>query len=250
MTQTLRIRIYAPLFALLLAPGWVPAQTVETVDAQIPALQAESRDDNWWMPRHQQKLEESRSADRVDLVMIGDSITHGWENAGKSLWDEFYAPRHALNLGYSGDRTEHVLWRLRNGEVDGISPKLAVIMIGTNNTGHRQDPPKETAAGIQAIVSELKTRLPDTKILLLAVFPRDANPDGDMRVINDDINKLLKQFADGDKIHFLDINHVFLNDDGSLPRDIMPDFLHPNPTGYRKWAEAMEPTLRTLLGEE
>jgi beta-glucosidase len=247
MIKTFGIRFTVPLLALACMPGAAPAQPVAT---EIPALRAESRDDNWWMPRHQQKLEELRAADRVDVVMIGDSITHGWENAGKALWDEFYAPRHALNLGYSGDRTEHVLWRLRNGEVDGISPKLAVIMIGTNNTGHRKDPAEESAAGIQAILTELRTRLPAMKILLLAVFPRDAQPDGELRVINDELNRRLKELADGEKVNFLDINHVFLNEDGSLPRDIMPDFLHPNATGYRKWAEAMEPTIRTLLGEK
>lgn len=86
---------------------------------------------DWWMPRHQAVLDRV-SQGNVDLLMIGDSITHGWENSGKAVWDQYYAPRNAANLGFGGDRTEHVLWRLQNGEVDNIDPKLAVLMIGTN----------------------------------------------------------------------------------------------------------------------
>ena len=97
------------------------------------------------------------------------------------MWTKYYADRNALNLGFSGDRTENVLWRLQNGEIDGIAPKLAVIMIGTNNTGHRSDPPEQIAAGVQAILSELQQRLPDTKVLLLAIFPRGADKDDPMR---------------------------------------------------------------------
>lgn len=242
-------RWFAPVFAAAVLTSAADPALAQTAQAEIAALRAESRSDNWWMPRHQEKLAAIRDADQVDLVMIGDSITHGWENPGKALWEEFYAPRHAVNLGYSGDRTEHVLWRLRHGEVDGIAPKAAVLMIGTNNTGHRQDPPAETAAGIEAILDELKTRLPNTHILLLAIFPRDHEPDGELRQINDAINQRIAKLATDDRVTFLDINDVFLAEDGTLPKEIMPDFLHPNPAGYRKWAEAMEPTLRSLMGE-
>ena len=89
----------------------------------------------WWKARHEMKLKAAKGAD-VDLLFIGDSITHGWENKGRELWAKYYAPRNAFNIGYSGDRTQHVLWRLENGEMKGMKPKVAVIMIGTNNTGH------------------------------------------------------------------------------------------------------------------
>jgi beta-glucosidase len=107
--------------------------------------------------------------------VIGDSITQGWADEGGRIWDAYYGRRRAVNLGFNGDRTEHVLWRLDHGEVEGIAPKLAVVMIGTNNTGVRHDPPEETAAGIQAILAILRTRLPGTKILLLDVFPRSPS---------------------------------------------------------------------------
>ena len=120
------------------------------------AVTPENRPDKWWSDRHAEKLKQLKSQESVDLLMIGDSITHGWEGRGKQVWAEFYAKRNAFNIGYGGDRTEHVIWRLQHGEVEGISPKLAVIMIGTNNTGHRQDPPEQTAAGIKKILAELK----------------------------------------------------------------------------------------------
>src|SRR5690606_33292921 len=135
-----------------------------------------------------------------DLVFIGDSITQGWEGHGKEVWEKYYGHRNALNLGYSGDRTEHVLWRLMNGELENVDPKLFVLMIGTNNTGHRQDPPEKTADGIKLILELLQDRKPDAKILFLSVFPRDEKPDGRLRRINDAINARIKDFADGENI--------------------------------------------------
>ncbi|MFT5525555.1 MAG: lysophospholipase L1-like esterase, partial [Pirellulaceae bacterium] len=132
---------------------------------------------------------------------------------------------------------------------DGISPKAAVIMIGTNNTGHRQDPPEQTAAGIKAIIADLRKRLPETKLLLLAVFPRDATKEGKLRQINDGINELISKYGDDKHVFFLNINDTFLDDDGNLPKEVMPDLLHPRQKGYAMWAEAIEPTLKKLLGE-
>lgn len=203
---------------------------------------------DWWEPRHQQVLKRIAEGE-VDLLMIGDSITHGWENEGKPVWDEYYAKRNAVNLGFSGDRTENVLWRLEHGEIDGISPKLAVLMIGTNNTGHRLQPAQYTAQGIAKIVETLRTKLPETKVLVLGVFPRDAKPDAPMRLINRDINKRIEKLADGKNVFFLDIGDTFLNDDGVLTREVAPDLLHLNTDSYRLWAQAMEPTLKKLLGE-
>ena len=142
-----------------------------------------------------------------------------------------------------------MIWRLQHGEIDGIAPKLAVIMIGTNNTGHRQDPPEQTAAGIKKILEVLKKKLPRTRVLLLAVFPRGATSDDKLRKINDGINKSIQGFADGKRVHFLNINTTFLDDDGKLPKSVMPDLLHPNEKGYRMWAAAQEPTIKKLLAE-
>ncbi|MEM9940700.1 MAG: GDSL-type esterase/lipase family protein [Planctomycetota bacterium] len=215
----------------------------------IPEIQTAKWAVNWWMPRHEAKLWERKLMEEVDLLMIGDSITHGWERKGKKTWDQYYANRNALNLGFSGDRTEHVLWRFQNGALDDINPKLAVIMIGTNNTGHRMDAPELIAEGVRRVVDELKLRLPETKVLLLGVFPRDAQADGKMRQNNDAVNQILKGYADNKNIWYLDIGDQFLDEEQVLPKSIMPDLLHPNEKGYAIWAEAMEPMMVQLLNE-
>lgn len=202
----------------------------------------------WWEPRHQEKLKRIQQGN-VDLLMIGDSITHSWENHGKKVWEKYYTHRKAVGLGFSGDRTENVIWRLQNGEVDGISPKLAILMIGTNNTGHRMDSPEDIALGIEHILSELQKRLPETKILLLGIFPRGAKANDKMRVNNDLTNARIKNFADGERVFYLNINHKFLDAKGNLSKDVMPDLLHPHAKGYKIWAEAMEPMVADLMGE-
>ena len=216
-----------------------------------PSPQEESWALDWWMPRHNDKLAEIQrrraAGQRTGLVFIGDSITHGWENDGKAVWERLYQPHNALNLGYGGDRTENVLWRLQHGEVDGIDPRVAVMMIGTNNTGHRHEDAALTVAGIKRDIAELKKRLPRTRILLLAVFPRDESPNGKLRLINEKINAVLPQLADGKKVFFLNINKAFLQPDGTLSKDIMPDLLHPNAKGYQLWADAMQPELDRLM---
>jgi len=223
--------------------------------AEVPALHPEVQTatwaQSWWMPRHEEKLAEARQLkDKIQLLFLGDSITQAWEKRGREVWDTYYQRRQAFNLGFSGDRTEQVLWRLQHGEVEGLSPKLVVLMIGTNNTGHRQDPAEQTVAGIRAILGELKTRLPKSKVLLLSVFPRGATPEDPLRKLNTEINSQIAKLSDNRRVFTLDINAIFLEKDGSLPRSIMPDLLHPNALGYRMWARAMEPKLRELLGEK
>ncbi len=201
----------------------------------------------WWMPRHQSKLAEKSNLDACQLVWIGDSITHGWDNTGKEIWDAKYAKYQPLNLGFSGDRTEQVLWRLNHGAVDGISPKVAVIMIGTNNAGHRTDPANETAAGVEAIIKELRTRLPKSKLLLLGIFPRGANSDDPLRKLNRITNELISKLGDNKQVYFFDIGEKFLNADGTMPTDIMPDLLHPNKKGYEIWSESIDKKLQELM---
>ena len=206
---------------------------------------------DWWIPRHEEKLARIRelaAAHRpVDLVFIGDSITHNWEKDGQAVWARHYAKYNALDLGFGGDHTENVLWRLQHGEIDGIRPKVAVVMIGTNNTGDRLEDPRSTAAGIRRILDEIRRRQPDTRILLLAVFPRDEQPTGAARRLNDRVNAIISGYADGEHVFFLDITRQLTNADGTLSRDVMPDLLHPNEKGYGIWADRMEPTLLQLL---
>ncbi|WP_193211749.1 sulfatase/phosphatase domain-containing protein [Luteolibacter marinus] len=203
--------------------------------------------EDWWKKRHEAKVPLAKKGGH-DLVFIGDSITQGWEGHGKATWEKYYGKRNALNLGYSGDRTEHVLWRLMNGELENVDPKLFVMMIGTNNTGHRQDPAEQTADGIKLILDLLRDRKPDAKILLLSIFPRDEKPDGKLRQLNNAINARIKEYADGDMIHWLDVSGTFLTADGILPKETMPDFLHPQTAGYDMWAKSIEAKVAELTG--
>ena len=216
-------------------------------------------DQDWWVPRHQAVVERVKQGN-VDLLMIGDSITHVWEITGKQVWDKYYAPRNAVNMGFGGDSTQHVLWRLQNGEIENIKPKLAVIMIGTNNSNGQDFTSEQIADGIKAIVCQLRTKLPETKILILAIFPRADNEQikdkksgaatNPQWAKNNKTSKLASKLADNKTIFYLDINKKLLNKKGILTREIMPDLLHPNEKGYQIWAEAMEPTIVKLMGEK
>jgi lysophospholipase L1-like esterase len=216
-----------------------------------PAPLEESWSLDWWMPRHQEKLAEiarrRAAGEPTGIVFIGDSITHNWEKEQAGLWQQLYGKYHPLNLGYGGDRTENVLWRLQHGEVDGIAPKVAVLMIGTNNTGLRHDDPDVTVAGIQRVIDALRRRLPATRVLLLAIFPRGPDADDGLRRANERVNAMLPAMADGKHVVFLNLTAAFLAPGGTLSRDIMPDLLHPNTEGYRRWARAMQPTLERLM---
>lgn len=214
-----------------------------TPQTAVPVPQTEF----WWTDRHARTLARIRQGD-IDLLLIGDSITQGWADEGRRVWHSYYGSRRAANLGFSGDRTEHVLWRLDHGEIEGIAPTLVVLLIGTNNTG-QHDPPQETAAGIQAILTTLYTRLPSTKILLLGVFPRSASVDDPLRRANAALNDHIQAYADNQRVFFLDLNRNFVDDQGHLSQDLMPDFLHLSERGYRVWADGMEPIIRTLLSK-
>src|SRR5262249_11373876 len=152
-----------------------------------------------WMKMHESFLERAKGGS-IDLLFLGDSITRGWNN--NEVWKKYYEPRRAANFGIGGDRTQHILWRLDNGEIDGISPKVAVLMIGTNNASTNSA--SEIADGIKAIVQKLREKLPKTKILLLAVFPRGEKPNSTrekLQAVNDEIAKL----DDGKMVKYLDI---------------------------------------------
>ena len=199
-----------------------------------------------WMTRHE-NMNKRVAQGKVDLVFIGDSITQGWEGRGKEVWAKHYGKRNAVNLGIGGDRTQHVIWRLDNGNLLNISPKLAVIMIGTNNSG--SNTPEQIAEGITKIVEQIKAKTPTTKILLLAVFPRGANSDDKRRQVNEKTNAIVSKLADSKTVFCLDIGKYFLEDDGTLTREIMPDLLHLSEKGYSIWAESIEETVAKLMGE-
>jgi lysophospholipase L1-like esterase len=239
----------SPLLAQATAtPPATPPATSKAAQINTATTPANRLNTGWWEKRHEEKVAAAQGAE-CDLIFIGDSITHSWEGAGKKVWQKYYAARKPFNIGFSGDRTQHVLWRMDNGELAKFQPKVAVIMIGTNNTGHNMQKAEETAAGVQAIITKLHEHSPKTKVLLLAIFPRGATAKHKMRKHNDSINAILKTYDNGKTVYYLDLAPAFLDKAGNLPKSVMPDRLHPKAGGYQIWAETMEPKLKELMGE-
>ena len=229
--------------SVLLALVTIPAVAKEPAHSAVnPVPRA-----GGWLKRHQ-SFNDRAAKGKFDLIFIGDSITQGWEGRGKSVWQKYYGERNALNLGIGGDRTQHVLWRLDNGNIKGISPKLAVIMIGTNNAGSNSS--EEIFDGNKAIVERLQKALPEMNIVILAVFPRGADASNKQRQVNEGANAMISKLADGKKVHYLDIGKSFLQKDGTLTREIMPDLLHLSEQGYTIWAESIDPSVKKFLGEK
>jgi beta-glucosidase len=206
--------------------------------------------DKGWTNRHLE-INERVKQGHVDLVFIGDGITRQWESKGNEVWNQYYGNRNAVNLGISGDRTQHVLWRLQNGNLDGISPRLAVLMIGSNNS--LINPPEEVAAGVKAIVAEIHARVPTTKVLVLAIFPRGPNNEDPKRQANIKANAIIAEQVAGDPlVQFLDIGPKFVKADGVLTEELMmPNLANfKDAAAYKVWAEAIEPIVAKELGEQ
>ena len=223
-----------------------------SAQAQNKALDPVDRKDDWWTKRHTENVEKMSQGD-IELLLIGDSITHGWDNQ-KELYEKFFGTYKAINLGFSGDQTAHVLWRLDHLPLDTISPKAAMIMIGTNNIGHKDgSTPKEAAEGIVAIVKKLRKQYPKLQILVLKVFPRDESPDGEYRKKVNEINATFPAMlakAGVGNVKVLDINAGFLDKDGTLPKSIMGDFLHPGKDGYGYWGTEVTPVIQRLFQQD
>ena len=244
------------LFRLFVACILLGLFAVASVQAQNKALDPIDRKDDWWTQRHAENVERMNRGD-VGLLLVGDSITHGWDHHPE-LRDKFFGEFKPINLGFSGDRTSHVLWRLEHLPLDKISPKAAMIMIGTNNIGHRDgSTPKEAAQGIVAIVGELKRQYPKLQIIVLKVFPRDEKPDGEYRKKVNEINAVLPEMLEtallalprsaSRDVRIVDINAGFLDADGTLPKRIMDDFLHPGKEGYEYWGEKIVPIIKEFF---
>jgi lysophospholipase L1-like esterase len=237
MKPSLRFPRYLPLAALIVNSFSAYAQT-------NTAIQPEARDGKW-IARHESFIAEAKQ-NQPEVVFLGDSITDAWRTDGQAIWAERFAPLKAANFGIDGDRTQHVLWRMQHGGFDGLTPKVIVLMIGTNHTPKGRNTTPEVIEGITTVVNGLRAKLPDTKILLLAIFPRGQKGDPvreQLQVINAAIAKL----DDGKWVKFLDINSKLLQPDGTLSENIMPDLLHPNVHGYQIWADAIQSPLTALL---
>lgn len=200
----------------------------------------------FFQEKHGANLEVARAGD-IDVLFMGDSITEFWRRpAGQPVFDEYFGHMKVANFGVAGDTTQGVLYRLQNGEGQGFSPKAVMLLIGTNNT--RANTADEIAEGIGAVVLELEKDFPDARILLLAVFPRGRAGE-DVRDIIAEINSRIARLDDHERVFYLDIGHVFLDENGEIPTDVMGDRLHPASKGYELWAEAVKEPLRRLIGD-
>lgn len=218
-----------------------------------PAARPEPRHEAW-LDSHG-KREGRLQKGNVDVLLIGDSITHGWSRH-KELQESFFGNLQVVNLGHPADKTQNILWRIQNHTMNDITPRVAVILAGTNNSNADEYTPVQIADGLQAIVNELRTKLPNTKVLLLGIFPR-GSPDQRIEIksgkveadVNsqwekiDSVNRIIETFADGNDIIYLNINQALLNESGTLSVAVMPDFLHLNEEGYERWGRAMMPVL-------
>lgn len=196
----------------------------------------------------------------IEIVFIGDSITHLWESdpaknkskiGGIATYKKYFGKYNVLNLGYSGDRTEHTLWMTSDSKLlDNIDPKLVVVMIGTNNIGHKKAGVEATAAGIELIIKNIRAKVPNAKIVLFGIFPRSASAKHPNRAKLKSINNIICKLADNKSVFYCDITDKFLDKDGNLSKNIMPDYLHPNEAGYEIWAQAIMPYVEKFVGKK
>ena len=209
--------------------------------AELPDPAKPDRGNDEWRMRHAERVADVRShADQLDVMFIGDSITSGWLDIGKAVWEKEFAPLHAVNIGIAGSQTSHLLWQFENGALDGIHPRVAVLMIGVNNiVASPSQSAADIARGISAIVTKLRGKLPNTRILLLGTFPKDHAPNTPDRRKIQELNSIIAQLNDGQWIRFLDIGGGFLDKDGNLNADVSPDGVHLTELGYQKWARAI-----------
>ena len=253
MTLSRRLLLLSPAALLLTAAERAPVAAQPSSRLETP----------WWRERHEAKLAEIRGR-RVDLVWLGDSITQDWEKSGPQdwnnfapVWQRFYGDRNALNLGFVGDNTGHLLWRMQNGELNGLQPKAAIILIGANNMGRVHWSAPQTVAGIDAVVEECRKRLPTTRIILLSVLPsvRSKYVTRTTEQVN---HELAARYGNAavPGVTYLDVTRMFMKD-GQVDRTLFLDDqlsppappLHPTAQAQARIAEAIEPILAPILGD-
>lgn len=231
---------YAEVFAAMKNQYQQVKQDNEVNSAIIPTTRG---DEEWWKQRQTKAIEVAKEK-KAKLIFIGDSITQGWEQPGKDVFQKYFGGVPTLNMGFSGDRTEHVLYRLEHTPWAECQPAAAVVMIGTNNTGHSMQPAEQTLAGIELIIEKLTKQAPKMKILLVGILPRGEKADSPHRQLNQKINQMLAKKTWSEQVKLIDLDSIFIRDDGTIDKAIMPDFLHLSPAGYEIWAEQLAPHLR------
>lgn len=233
------------------------AAPVTLEQSDNPAARPAMRDERW--QNDHAKREARLQKGQVDILLVGDSITHGWKRHPELL-QQCFDGQQVVNLGHPADKTENILWRLTNHEMDKIAPQVAIVMAGTNNSNNDDYSIQEIAGGVEAIVQLLQAKLPESKILLLGILPRgsreqrigikdgltEASMNPQWQKINQ-VNGILEAFADDKHVVYLNINSAFLNENGALPITVMPDLLHPSAEGYARWSRAMMPLLTKMI---
>lgn len=237
------------------------ASYVNTAIIPVPKLEEDSY--NWW-DRHAEVLAIKDSI-KPQILLIGDSITHFWGGSpqrkypngelrapnGPESWNKLFSRYRVLNIGFGWDRTQNVLWRLDHGEIDGINPRLVVINIGTNNTSltpaARRNTAPEIVDGIMAIYARVRIKIPNAKIVVMALFPRESDPGNPRRILINRVNGQLKVLADHQNINLINIGSEMLNPDGTFLPGMMLDFTHPTDRGYQVWADALKPFINAAI---
>jgi lysophospholipase L1-like esterase len=219
-----------------------PKTVIQPPDVAAPKIGTNQLPNPGFIKQHESFVKIAQEG-TAELVFLGDSITAGWKGQ-KEIWDKAFGAYKPVNFGIGGDQTQHVLWRLENGELDGVEPKAAVVMIGTNNSG--RDSAEGIARGVTKIVECIRKKSPKTKILLLAIFPRGQNPNPQREKIKR-TNEIIAKLDDGKSVFFLDIGDKFVEADGTISKETMRDFLHLTAKGYQIWADAITPKLAELI---
>ncbi len=220
-----------------------PDAAVATNTAIVPAPR-----DGGWVKRFQSNIESAATVENVEVILDGDSITDWWPRNGAAVWDREIVPLGVVNYAIAGDRTQHLLWRLEQGQGNQFQPKLVMLMIGTNNLGANSD--EEIAAGVEAIVEDYRQRFPDATILLQGIFPRGADAGDPARARIKNINEMISKLGDTRNVLYVDFGDEFLDDGGALSKEVMPDGLHPSEKGYEIWSAAILPTVKKVLGKD
>lgn len=200
-----------------------------------------------WQRRHQD-LKARAKRGKVDLLLLGDSITEAWPGTGKAAFDRHLKPLKAAAFGIGGDQTQHLLWRLQQGECEGLQPQAVALLIGINNFGHQDDSPAEVLQGIHAVAQDILARWPEAKLLLLGLLPGGDGPQDPERKRVAEANALMASLPLGPRSRYFESTRVFLREDGSLDRGLLPDGIHPNEAAYELWAQALLPEFMALLG--
>jgi lysophospholipase L1-like esterase len=199
----------------------------------------------WWERQRAEAAAAARGG--VELLFLGDSLTEAWPDTGRATWEKHFVGLKAGSFGIGGDTTQNVLWRVTAGGLGILRPRAVVLLIGINNLGNHGDRPDAVVRGVTAVVDQLRRSFPIAKILVLGIFPSGQMPKDPARARIATVNAALPALADGKSVFHQDIGAAFLEADGSISADVMPDFLHLSPEGYRRWAEAILPTVQILL---